>query len=244
MRPSRLACIAEHVCASRDPTQLLVGRPVGELPTPALLVDLDSLEHNIRVMSGKIRGEGALWRPHTKAIRTPLLAQRLVSGGAVGVTCAKLSQAAALVDGGIKDVLIANEIVGEEKVNALVTLAGRCKLCVACDNESNLRHISAEAAKAGVTVGVLVDINIGMNRCGILWSNHAEISKLSTLASQLPGIRYDGLVPPHPLPSSRAPLASYAAFRFSQANCRWGMTAITKVTQRPYTRRLLSPPSA
>ena len=79
--------------------QALIGLPVEALDTPSLYVDLDAVESNIGVMSEQIRSTGAVWRPHTKAIRSPALAQMLVDGGAVGVTCAKITQAAALVAG-------------------------------------------------------------------------------------------------------------------------------------------------
>ena len=93
-----------------------------------------------------------------------------MEGGAVGVTCAKLSQAAALINGGIRDVLLANEIVGPSKVAALVGLSTKCDhLTVACDNEDNLRAISAEAVAQDAQMSVYVDLNVGMNRCGIHW---------------------------------------------------------------------------
>lgn len=148
----------------------LIGSPVTALDTPAMFIDVAAVEHNIAMMSEQIRETGAVWRPHTKAIRSPALAKMLVDGGAVGVTCAKLSQAAALVEGGIRDVLIANEIVGPTKVAALVAMSKSCdRLTVACDNEENLRAISAEAVAQGAQMSVYIDLNIGMNRCGIHW---------------------------------------------------------------------------
>jgi D-serine deaminase-like pyridoxal phosphate-dependent protein len=89
-----------------------------------------------------------------------------------------------MVDGGIKDILIANQIVGTKKIAALMKLCQRADaICVACDNGSNLQEISQAAAKANVTVHVLVDINIGMDRCGIHWSKHSTIVELCRLAS-------------------------------------------------------------
>ena len=117
-----------------------VGGPVEALDTPALLIDLDALEHNIATFAQTLRAPNVVWRPHCKAVRSPELALMLVAAGAVGVTCAKLSQAAALVDGGIKDVLIANEVVSSAKVSALIALAEKCTaLCVAVDDEAALR---------------------------------------------------------------------------------------------------------
>lgn len=79
---------------------------------------------------------GAVWRPHMKAIRIPAIAKKMVDAGAVGVTCAKISQAAVLVDSGIRDVLIANEVVGDLKIRALLALAAKADaVCVAVDDE-------------------------------------------------------------------------------------------------------------
>ena len=175
--------------------QALIGLPVEALDTPSLYVDLDAVESNIGVMSEQIRSTGAVWRPHTKAIRSPALAQMLVDGGAVGVTCAKITQAAALVAAGIKDVLIANEIVGPIKVANLVELSKSCdRLTVAVDNADNLRAISAEAVTQDAQMSVLVDLNIGMNRCGIHWSKQDEIVMMSQLATDLPNIEFMGLM--------------------------------------------------
>ena len=186
-----IAAQAEVEAAARS----LIGTPVEDLDTPALFIDVAAVEHNIAQISEQIRASGAVWRPHTKAIRSPALAQMLIDGGAVGVTCAKLSQAAALVDGGITDVLLANEIVGPTKVAALVALSKSCeRLTVACDNEENLRAISAEAVAQDAQMSVLIDLNIGMNRCGIHWSKKDEIVMMAKLAEALPNIEFRGLM--------------------------------------------------
>ena len=173
----------------------MIGGSVSALDTPALMIDLDAVEANIAEMAASVAASGAIWRPHCKAIRSPALAKMLVDGGAVGITCAKLTQAVAMADAGIDDMLIANEIVGRTKVQRLVALANRlARLCVAVDNESNLRMISEEAAAAGATVGVLVDLNVGMDRCGVHWSKQAEIVGMCQLAAELPAIDFRGLM--------------------------------------------------
>ena len=91
-----------------------------QLDTPALLVDLDALEHNARHMAARCADAGLAWRPHVKACKTPELARIVVDCGAVGITCAKVSEAEAMVAGGLDDILIANEVVGQEKVARLV----------------------------------------------------------------------------------------------------------------------------
>lgn len=84
----------------------MVGCKVAELDTPALIADLDAVEHNIALMTERCSAHGAVWRPHCKALRSPDLALKMIEKGAVGVTCAKLSQAAALIDGGVHDILV------------------------------------------------------------------------------------------------------------------------------------------
>eukprot|EP01043_Picozoa_sp_COSAG02_P021578 COSAG02_NODE_1099_length_14585_cov_19.264669_12_plen_467_part_00 len=173
-----------------------VGLPVEAVDTPALLIDMDALEHNIRNYASTMKGRGCIWRPHCKAVRSPELAHMLVDAGAVGVTCAKISQASALADGGIADILIANEIVGPAKVAALMDLAGKVdSLCVAVDDEAGLRAIADAAMAAGIeNLDVLVDVNVGMNRCGIHWKNRKEIVRLSQLAETIQGVGFRGLM--------------------------------------------------
>ena len=104
---------------------LQVTLQVDALDTPALLVDLDALEHNARHMAARCADAGLAWRPHVKACKTPELARIVVDCGAVGITCAKVSEAEAMVAGGLDDVLIANEVVGQEKVGRLVEPGAR-----------------------------------------------------------------------------------------------------------------------
>ncbi len=168
-----------------------VGRSVAELDTPALIVDLDALEANIATMAGVCREAGVDWRPHVKASKAPDLARKLVAGGAAAITCAKVSEAEVMADGGLDDVLIANEIVGPTKVARLVQLAGRARVCVAADSEANLREISHASESAGVEVEVLVDVDVGLHRAGV---RPAEAPALAQLACELPGLGFRGLM--------------------------------------------------
>jgi D-serine deaminase-like pyridoxal phosphate-dependent protein len=168
-----------------------VGLPITEVDTPALYVDLDALEHNIATMARVCADHGVAWRPHVKASKSPDLARRLIAGGATGITCAKVSEAEVMADGGVDDILIANEVVGPRKVGRLVDLARRARICVAVDDERNLREISAAVSAAGATVDVLLDINVGANRCGVT----PEVAPaLAQLALDLPGVAFRGLM--------------------------------------------------
>ena len=164
---------------------------VWELETPALLVDLDALEHNARLMARRSADAGIAWRPHVKASKSPAMAQRLVAAGAVGVTCAKSSEALVMARGGISDVLVANEVVGADKVSRLVEVAKLATLCVAVDDADNVREIAAGADAAGVQIDLLVDIDVNLHRCGV---EPEAAPALCALIADLPAVRLRGLM--------------------------------------------------
>jgi D-serine deaminase-like pyridoxal phosphate-dependent protein len=139
----------------------------GALDTPALLVDLDALEANIARMAAACRKGGINWRPHTKGIKAPQIARKLIDAGAIGITCAKLGEAEVMVAHGFSDILIANQIVGAQKIARLVALRATCDVMVAVDNQDNVTAIAQAAQKAGVTVRLVIEVNMGMNRAGI-----------------------------------------------------------------------------
>jgi D-serine deaminase-like pyridoxal phosphate-dependent protein len=164
---------------------------VWELDTPALLVDLDAVEHNARLMAQRCRDAGIAWRPHVKACKAPAMALRIIEAGAVGVTCAKASEALVMAQGGVSNILIANEVVGEQKVSRLVEVAKLAQLCVAVDDPANIREISAAADSAGVSIDLLVDIDVNLHRCGV---TPKEAPGLCALIADLPAIRLRGLM--------------------------------------------------
>jgi D-serine deaminase-like pyridoxal phosphate-dependent protein len=145
----------------------LVGRSINEVDTPALVIDADAMESNIQRMADYFETVPAGIRPHAKTHKSPVIALKQIRAGAVGATCAKLGEAEALQRGGVSDILIANEIVGPRKIARLARLARHCDLAVAVDNETTARQISDAAVAAGSSVRVLVEVNIGMDRCGV-----------------------------------------------------------------------------
>ena len=100
----------------------VVGLPVSELDTPALLVDLDILEANIAAMAADLKARGCGWRPHSKANKRPWVASRELAAGAIGITCAKLGEAEVMVAGGVRDILISNQVVGPIKTRRLAAI--------------------------------------------------------------------------------------------------------------------------
>jgi 3-hydroxy-D-aspartate aldolase len=141
---------------------------VEEIPTPALVVDVAAMERNIRRMAAFFGTGPCRLRPHVKAHKTPEIARRqLAAGGCCGLTCATVAEAEAVAPLGVS-ILVANEPVGPGKGDRLAALAHICELVVAVDSAAGLDEIAAAARRAGVTIGVLVDVNVGQMRCGVL----------------------------------------------------------------------------
>ncbi len=170
-----------------------IGMPVVEIDTPALLVDLDDLEFNIRKLAGHFEAAGKHLRPHTKSHKTPAIAHMQLQAGAIGVTCAKVGEAEVMAEAGIDDVLVANEVVGRRKVERLMTLARRCDIMAAVDHPDNLADLDEAAGAAGVSPRVLVEVNIGHNRCGVL-SSSDEALELCRAAHRAEHLRFAGLM--------------------------------------------------
>ncbi|MEM7539888.1 MAG: alanine racemase [Chloroflexota bacterium] len=165
---------------------------IDTLETPALWTDLDTLERNISQLAAHFGKAGVNWRPHTKGIKVPEVAQMAIDAGAIGVTCAKIGEAEVMVNAGITDILIANQVVSPGKIARLVELCKTADVKVAVDSAENMAQIGEIAAASDVEVGVLVDINTGMNRTGVS-PDHAVVD-LSQTAVDTPGIRYRGLM--------------------------------------------------
>lgn len=169
-----------------------IGRPKDDLDTPALWVDLDKLESNIDVLAAHFHSAGVEWRPHFKGIKVPAIAHRAIRAGAIGVTCAKLAEAELMAQVGITDLLVANQVVGPRKVERLARLSRLAEVKVAVDSTANVEEIGRAALAAGTEVHVLVELNTGMNRAGVLPGQPAL--ELSRLAHTTPGVRYRGLM--------------------------------------------------
>jgi D-serine deaminase-like pyridoxal phosphate-dependent protein len=149
------------------PWQSLVGQSKFALDTPALLVDLEVMEANIARIVATCREYGVSWRPHSKAHKTPEIAKMQIAAGAIGITCAKLGEAEVMADTGIRDILIANQIVGPIKIARLVQLADHADPVVCVDSIENLIELDAAFRNAGKRLSVAIEVNIGMNRAGV-----------------------------------------------------------------------------
>jgi D-serine deaminase-like pyridoxal phosphate-dependent protein len=140
---------------------------VRDLETPALLVDLDAMDSNLNRMARFYRDRRVKLRPHFKNHKAPLLAWKQLEAGAVGITCANLREAEVLISHGVRSILIANEIAGETKINRFADLSRHADLIVAVDNPSVVSDIARIARNRKTALSVLVDIDIGLNRCGV-----------------------------------------------------------------------------
>jgi D-serine deaminase-like pyridoxal phosphate-dependent protein len=171
----------------------MIGRPKGEVDTPALLVDVAAMERNTERMARTIIAEaGVNWRPHTKGIKAPAIAHRLLAAGAIGVTCAKLGEAEVMAAAGITDILIANQVVGPQKTARLAQLRRRADVIVAVDGEENLAELDRAARRAGVVLRVVIEVDVGMRRAGVLPG--PPVLALARTAATLPGLQLAGVM--------------------------------------------------
>ena len=144
-----------------------IGAPLAEIDTPALVLDLDAFERNVARMADAVKSRGVRLRPHAKSHKCPEIAARQLAAGAVGVCCQKTSEAEALVAGGVGDVLVTNEIVGEAKIDRLARLARAAKIAVLADDARNVAQLDAVAERRGVRLDVLIELDVGAGRCGV-----------------------------------------------------------------------------
>jgi D-serine deaminase-like pyridoxal phosphate-dependent protein len=145
--------------------------PLGHTPdaldSPQLLLDLDLVDANLRYLLDACTGRGIALRIHFKSLKCGSLARYLADRGARRFLCAKLNEAEVLADAGLTDTFVANQIVGPLKLRRLADLARRAQVSACVDDPLNISEMAQAARSVGVTIGVLVEVNIGMNRCGV-----------------------------------------------------------------------------
>lgn len=173
-------------------TQTKEALDLDRLPSPALVVDLDRFEQNVKAASRLLGSSGKVLRPHIKTHKTPELALMQLAEGVSGVTCATVGEAEAMAEGGIRDLLIANEFVSEDKIERIAKLATTARVIVAVDSQLGVERLAATASQVGTTIDVLVDVDVGMNRCGI--RSTEELLRLTKLVLDKPSLRFVGLM--------------------------------------------------
>jgi 3-hydroxy-D-aspartate aldolase len=174
---------------TRPPAE--IGMRLSEIDTPALVVDLDAFERNLNRLAQKAKAGGVRLRPHAKTHKCAVIALQQVAAGAVGVCCQKTSEAEAMVHGGVRDVLVSNEVVGAAKLRRLAALAKLARIGVCVDDESQVAALGEAAETAGVKLDVYVEINLGADRCGVEPGEPAL--RLARAISRHPSLAFAGL---------------------------------------------------
>lgn len=166
--------------------------PKEEIETPALIVDLDMMERNIRKMADLTKSMGIQLRPHIKTHKCPTIAHMQMAAGAIGLACANLGEAEVMVKAGLKDILITRMVVGPEKVRRLMGLAKVADIMVATDSFANVAELAVGAKAYNAHLGVIIEINVGQNRCGMEPASD-EVLQLAKKIQASPGLEFMGL---------------------------------------------------
>lgn len=175
----------------RDMYAPALGRTRAELTTPALLLDLGILKANLGFMAEHMAEVPTTLRAHVKVHKSPDIARLEVEYGAIGVGCATVWEAIVMARAGIDDVFVINEVVGPEKTRALALLAREANVRTAVDDQVQIEELSQAATTAGSTIGIFIDVDEGMHRCGV--ASPEEALSLARLITAAPGLKLVGL---------------------------------------------------
>lgn len=186
-----LPSIAATDPAITRPPENLVGRGVNELPTPALLADLNAVEQNLRTMAAFFADKPVKLRPHFKNHRVVELALQQMDYGAVGITCARLWQAEVLLNAGIREILIANEVVSDGQLRRLAKLSREGTVLVAVDNPAIVKDMARVARSYQANPHIVVDVDLGLKRCGVKPGDEAVALAKSVIAE---GLTFHGIM--------------------------------------------------
>lgn len=175
-----------------DRARRLIGARREAIPTPALLLDLPCVQRNIDEMARRIAELPAALRPHAKIHKSPILGRMQVEAGAIGLTTATVWEASAMIEGGLDDILIANQVVGPVKTAELARIARLGTVIVAVDSRASALELSAAATAAGSVIDVIVELDVGTHRSGVRTVGGA--TALGTELDRMPGLRVRGLL--------------------------------------------------
>jgi D-serine deaminase-like pyridoxal phosphate-dependent protein len=168
-----------------------LGRPRADLPTPALILDLDLARNNLQLMAERLKTLHAQLRPHVKVHKCAELARLQIQAGAIGVCTATVWEAIVMSRAGIDDVLIANQVCGDEKIRALALASRQGRFTVAVDDRRNCDALDRAVRFAGGRLDVLIEVDVGMQRGGV--RSPEEAVALARHLSALPGLRFRGV---------------------------------------------------
>ena len=169
-----------------------IGMNKWDIDTPALLVDLPTMERNIAVMADFAKRHKVNLRPHIKTHKSTILAQKQLEAGASGISCAKLGEAEVMADAGINNILITNLLIGSTKIARLLALAQNTDVIVTVDDCQNVTELSTAFQAAGAKLNTIVEIDLGFRRCGVE-PGQAALS-LAKHVDASPGLRFCGFM--------------------------------------------------
>jgi D-serine deaminase-like pyridoxal phosphate-dependent protein len=181
------------VSTEARPVEVEAGMAVADVPTPALVVDLDRMERNIASWQAMADRNGVGFRPHIKTHKTPEIAARQLAAGAIGIASAKPTEAVVFASAGCDDIVVAYPTVGEDKWARLARIAAGARLTVNVDSDHQARGLSAAAVAGGVTIGVQIEIDTGLHRVGLDPGDPAAVEAFAGAIDALPGLELDGV---------------------------------------------------
>ena len=190
--PDSAAILQEAYDRARREYGGAIGQQRDELITPALVLDIDAAQRNIDKMAGELKQMGkATIRPHYKTHKSPDLARRQLQAGAGGLSMATVWEAAVLAAAGMDDLFVVNTVAHPAKLRALAGLARDHRILVAVDEADNAAAHSAAAVAAGLTLGIMVEVDTGMDRCGV--DTAQDCLALARQVMELPGLSFEGI---------------------------------------------------
>ncbi len=182
----------EFIMKKKSVKDEMIGKPIEALPTPTIVADYDDIISNLSFLDNYFKGKVCNLRPHFKSHKCVSLARlQMTYKNSVGITCAKLSEAEQLVKGGITDVLIANQVIGIDKVKRIAIMNKQATVRVAVDSMEGVEQLGKAAQSNDVEIGTLVEVDIGMNRGGV--KPGKLVVDLAEIISVTNGLRFDGL---------------------------------------------------
>lgn len=176
-----------------------------EFGTPAVVIDLDIVTHNIARLQAACEAKGLANRPHIKTHKSPLLARMQIEAGASGITCQKLGEAEVMAEAGFDDILISYNLIGEEKMERLARLMQRARMIVSADNPVAVDGYASAAKKAGKPLEVVIECDTGRERAGV--ASAREAIELARRIASHEGLRFAGFLlyaPEDAIPQTQA----------------------------------------
>lgn len=211
-----------------NPLPALIGTPLSEVETPALLLDLDAFDRNVARMAEYAASAKIALRPHAKTHRCPTIAHAQIAHGAVGLCCQKVGEAEVLVSAGVHDVLVSNEVLDIRKLRRLAKLARKASVSLCFDAPEQVDAASRAAQEFDIEFGALVELDMGMWRCGVTPGEPAAV--LARTIADAPGLRFLGL---QAYEGKAQHIAEYAARRAAieqaAASVRQSIAAIERI---------------